>query len=95
MLLGLSANLIGEMSLKVTKFEHKLLLMCLITTYSCIEFKNNDFNALVFHFMANGSLENKLHLSIFNRKNEKKKLSYILETKSFHCDEYRYNIYEL
>ncbi|CAL5428618.1 unnamed protein product [Camellia sinensis] len=51
-------------------------LVKIITACSSIDFKGNDFKALVFEFMENGSLENWLHPSLLE-KNEPKNLNFV------------------
>ncbi|KAI7995394.1 putative LRR receptor-like serine/threonine-protein kinase [Camellia lanceoleosa] len=51
-------------------------LVKIITTCSSIDFKGNDFKALVFEFMENGSLENWLHPSLLEQ-HEPKNLNFV------------------
>ncbi|KAL7182437.1 hypothetical protein ACSBR1_041191 [Camellia fascicularis] len=51
-------------------------LVKIITACSSIDFKGNDFKALVFEFMENGSLENWLHSSLLEQ-HESKKLNFV------------------
>ncbi|CAL5428634.1 unnamed protein product [Camellia sinensis] len=51
-------------------------LVKIITLCSSIDFKGNDFKALVFKFMENGSLENWLHPSLLEQ-NEPKNLNFV------------------
>ncbi|KAL7164690.1 hypothetical protein ACSBR2_040566 [Camellia fascicularis] len=51
-------------------------LIKIITACSSIDFKGNDFKALVFEFMENGSLENWLHPSLLEQ-HEPKNLSFV------------------
>ncbi|XP_028115640.1 probable LRR receptor-like serine/threonine-protein kinase At3g47570 [Camellia sinensis] len=51
-------------------------LVKIITTWSSIDFKGNDFKALVFEFMENGSLENWLHPSLLEQ-HEPKNLNFV------------------
>ncbi|GLT51781.1 hypothetical protein SLA2020_251650 [Shorea laevis] len=44
-------------------------LVKIITTCSSIDFKGNDFKALIYQLMANGSLENWLHSSVHETNN--------------------------
>ncbi|CAL5429446.1 unnamed protein product [Camellia sinensis] len=55
--------------------RHRNLVM-IITTCSSIDFKGNDFKALVFDFMENGSLENWLHPSLLEQ-HEPKNLNFV------------------
>ncbi|CAL5432176.1 unnamed protein product [Camellia sinensis] len=48
----------------------------IITACSSIDFKGNDFKALVFEFMENGSLENWLHPSLLEQ-HEPKNLNFV------------------
>ncbi|XP_028071275.1 probable LRR receptor-like serine/threonine-protein kinase At3g47570 [Camellia sinensis] len=50
-------------------------LVKIITACSSIDFKGNDFKALVFEFMENGSLENWLHLLL--EPHEPKNLNFV------------------
>ncbi|THG21443.1 hypothetical protein TEA_001061 [Camellia sinensis var. sinensis] len=50
--------------------RHRNLVMT-ITACSSIDFKGNDFKALVFDFMENGSLENWLHPSLLEQHEPK------------------------
>ncbi|PON69034.1 Serine/threonine protein kinase [Parasponia andersonii] len=54
------------------RIRHRNLLK-IITSCSSADFKGNDFMALVFDFMPNGSLEDWLHV---NRENQPKKLNF-------------------
>ncbi|KAL7247803.1 hypothetical protein ACSBR2_002671 [Camellia fascicularis] len=51
-------------------------LVKIITACSSIDFKGNDFKALVFEFMENGSLDNWLHPSLLEQ-NEPKNLNFV------------------
>ncbi|CAL5432200.1 unnamed protein product [Camellia sinensis] len=51
-------------------------LVKIITACSSIDFKGNDFKALVFEFMENGSLENWLHPSLLEQ-HEPKNLNFV------------------
>ncbi|KAL7182452.1 hypothetical protein ACSBR1_041206 [Camellia fascicularis] len=51
-------------------------LVKIITACSSIDFKGNDFKALVFKFMENGSLENWLHPSLLEQ-HEPKNLNFV------------------
>ncbi|KAL7182433.1 hypothetical protein ACSBR1_041187 [Camellia fascicularis] len=51
-------------------------LVKIITASSSIDFKGNDFKALVFEFMENGSLENWLHSSLLEQ-HESNKLNFV------------------
>ncbi|KAL7164776.1 hypothetical protein ACSBR2_040641 [Camellia fascicularis] len=51
-------------------------LVKIITACSNIDFKGNDFKALVFEFMENGSLENWLHPSLLEQ-HESKNLNFV------------------
>ncbi|CAL5355680.1 unnamed protein product [Camellia sinensis] len=51
-------------------------LVKIITACSSIDFKGNDFKALVFEFMENGNLENWLHPSLLE-KHEPKNLNFV------------------
>ncbi|XP_028053934.1 probable LRR receptor-like serine/threonine-protein kinase At3g47570 [Camellia sinensis] len=55
--------------------RHRNLVMT-ITACSSIDFKGNDFKALVFDFMENGSLENWLHPSLLEQ-HEPKNLNFV------------------
>ncbi|CAL5428636.1 unnamed protein product [Camellia sinensis] len=55
-------------------------LVKIITLCSSIDFKGNDFKALVFKFMENGSLENWLHPSLLEQ-NEPKNLNFVQRLK--------------
>ncbi|XP_028052515.1 probable LRR receptor-like serine/threonine-protein kinase At3g47570 [Camellia sinensis] len=46
-------------------------LVKIITLCSSIDFKGNDFKALVFEFMSNGILESRLHQSLSNQQDPK------------------------
>ncbi|KAL7164765.1 hypothetical protein ACSBR2_040631 [Camellia fascicularis] len=51
-------------------------LVKIITSCSTIDFRGNDFKALVFEFMENGSLESWLHSSLLEQQ-EPKKLNFV------------------
>ncbi|GMP95372.1 hypothetical protein CsSME_00044447 [Camellia sinensis var. sinensis] len=51
-------------------------LVKIITSCSTIDFRGNDFKALVFEFMENGSLESWLHSSLLKQQ-EPKKLNFV------------------
>ncbi|KAL7182358.1 hypothetical protein ACSBR1_041127 [Camellia fascicularis] len=48
----------------------------IITSYSSIDFRGNDFKPLVFEFMENGSLESWLHSSL-SKQQEPKNLNFV------------------
>ncbi|XP_017247023.2 probable LRR receptor-like serine/threonine-protein kinase At3g47570 [Daucus carota subsp. sativus] len=52
------------------EIRHRNLIK-IITAYSTIDFKGNDFKALVFEYMANGSVDNWLHPSPSHQRNER------------------------
>ncbi|PIA43744.1 hypothetical protein AQUCO_01800059v1, partial [Aquilegia coerulea] len=56
--------------------RHRNLLK-IITACSSVDFQGNDFRALVFEFMSNGSLEEWLHTRINEQQGESRNLSFI------------------
>ncbi|KAL7164772.1 hypothetical protein ACSBR2_040637 [Camellia fascicularis] len=56
---------------------HHCNLVKVITSCSSIDFKGNDFKALVFEFMKNGSLENWLHPNSFSDQQDPNHLTFV------------------
>ncbi|XP_057483507.1 probable LRR receptor-like serine/threonine-protein kinase At3g47570 [Actinidia eriantha] len=59
----------------VRNIRHRNLVK-IITSCSSIDFRGNDFKALVFEFMANGSLESWLHPTL-SEQHDPKKLNFV------------------
>ncbi|XP_063941658.1 probable LRR receptor-like serine/threonine-protein kinase At3g47570 [Daucus carota subsp. sativus] len=64
---GASKNFLAECE-TLRSVRHRNLIK-IITACSSTDFKGNDFRALVFEFMINGSLDNWLHPSLPNQGN--------------------------
>ncbi|XWS56705.1 hypothetical protein CRYUN_Cryun09bG0108600 [Craigia yunnanensis] len=72
---GASKSFLAECK-ALTNIRHRNLVK-IITSCSSIDFQGNDFKALVYEFMANGSLENWLHPASGREQTEVPNLSFL------------------